>query len=86
MTLHYVYVLYSLKDKKFYIGRTNSLFKRLEKHNNGLVRSTKNRRPLILVHCEVFKEAKEAFLREKELKYPSAGRFKENLRKKFGLD
>ena len=83
--MYYVYILYSLKDRKFYTGKTTDLCKRIEKHNKGLVRSTKNRKPLVLVHCEVFKSGKEAFLREKELKYPSAGRFKKELRRKLKI-
>ncbi len=83
--MYYVYILYSLKDKNFYTGKTSDLYKRLERHNKGLVFSTKNRRPLELVHCEVYREGKEAFLREKELKYPSAGKFKKILRGKLGL-
>ena len=61
---NYVYVLFSLKDRNLYIGRTNDIFKRLEKHNNGLVIATKSRRPLKLVHLEVFKDAGKAFWEE----------------------
>ena len=84
--MYYVYVLYSLKDYKFYIGKCKDLYQRIEKHNNGWVRSTRYRRPLQLVHSEVFAEAKDAYLREKELKYPSAGKFKEELRKRLKLN
>lgn len=83
--MFYVYILYSLKDRNFYAGKTSDLYSRLKKHNKGLIKATKHRRPLKLIHCEVFKEAREAFLREKELKYPSAGEFKKELRKKLGL-
>lgn len=82
---YYVYILYSLKDKKFYTGKTTDIFERLRRHNEGRVLSTKNRRPFVLVHCEVYKEGSEAFLRKKELKYPSAGRFKKHLREKLGI-
>lgn len=83
--LYYVYILYSLKDKNLYVGRTTDLCKRIQEHNKGLATSTRNRRPLKLIHCEVFKKAKEAFLREKELKYPSAGKFKNQLKEKLEL-
>jgi len=83
--MYYIYVLYSLKDKKFYIGKTTNLGERLNKHNRGEVRSTKNRRPLQLVHFEEFKEAGRAFLRERELKLPSSGRFKKELKDRLGL-
>lgn len=83
--MYYVYILYSKKDNRFYTGKTNNLLVRLEKHLKGQIKSTKNRRPLSLVHCEVFKTGGEAFLREKELKYPSAGKFKNDLRRKLAL-
>lgn len=81
----YVYVLFSLKDRNLYVGKTSDIFKRLEKHNEGQVISTKNRRPLKLIHLEVFRDSGKAFLREKELKYPSAGKFKKELRELLGL-
>ncbi len=45
---YFVYVLYSQKDKNLYIGQTNKLEIRLNEHLNGRVKSTKNRRPLLL--------------------------------------
>jgi len=41
-----VYILQSKKNNRFYIGSTNSLERRLKQHNEGLVISTKNIRPL----------------------------------------
>jgi len=38
---YYVYVLLSEADNNFYTGYTNNIQKRLEKHNNGEVKSTK---------------------------------------------
>ena len=49
---YYTYVLGSLKDNKFYIGYCSDLKKRLDEHRNGLVESTKNRRPFKLVYYE----------------------------------
>lgn len=65
--MFYVYVLKSLKDKKFYIGRTNNLKERLKQHNRGETTSTKVRRPLELVYYEAFKYKKDA--QEQELFY-----------------
>lgn len=48
--MHYVYILVSLKDKNFYVGLTKDLKLRLKKHNDGMIISTKNRRPLKLEH------------------------------------
>ena len=66
--MHYVYVLRSAKDGKFYTGYTTDLRQRFEQHNNGLVDSTKNRRPLQLVYYEACLDQTDATHREKYLK------------------
>lgn len=66
--MHYIYVLYSEKDKKLYIGSTPDLRKRFRKHQTGLVRSTKNRRPLNLIYYESYILRKDSLRREKYLK------------------
>jgi putative endonuclease len=43
--MHYVYILNSEKDDKFYTGSTSDLKKRLEEHKRGYARSTKKRGP-----------------------------------------
>ena len=63
-----VYVLRSLKDQKLYIGMTDDLPARLEKHKNGRVPSTKHRRPLVLVYQENCETRVDARRREKFLK------------------
>jgi len=65
---YYVYVLYSLKDKKLYVGFTNNLKRRIEEHNKGLAKSTKYRQPLELVCFEAYRNRKDAMRREKFLK------------------
>lgn len=64
----YVYILFSLKDKKLYIGYTENLKTRLGDHFNGKVTSTKYRRPLTLIHYEVFTNRDDAKSREVFLK------------------
>lgn len=66
--MNYVYVLYSEKDKHLYIGSTPDLRKRLKKHQTGLVRSTKNRRPLKLIYYEAYMLKIDSSRREKYLK------------------
>ncbi|MBI5858385.1 MAG: GIY-YIG nuclease family protein [Sphingobacteriales bacterium] len=65
---YYVYVLFSLKGKKFYTGYTNNLKNRLKEHQNGKVFSTKNRLPLILIYFEGCLNQQDATRREKYLK------------------
>ena len=66
--MFYTYVLQSSKDKDFYTGFTKNLKLRFEQHNNGLVESTKNRRPLDLVYYEACIHIDDAVRREKYLK------------------
>ncbi|MBI5742458.1 MAG: GIY-YIG nuclease family protein [Candidatus Niyogibacteria bacterium] len=65
---YYVYVLKSSKDGKFYTGYTKNLKSRFEKHSKGLVKSTKERRPLKLVYYEACLNQQDATHREKYLK------------------
>jgi len=66
--MYYVYILLSLKDKKFYIGSTSDLKQRMGQHNSGSVVSTKHRRPFELLCYEAYNHKKEALSREKFLK------------------
>jgi len=66
--MYYTYVLQSEKDMKFYIGYTKDLKLRFEQHTNGLVDSTKERRPLILIYYESCLDQEDATKWEKYLK------------------
>jgi len=67
--MYYVYVIQSRKDNCFYTGFTSNLEKRLQAHNKGKVRSTKSRRPFVLLYSEKL-ETKE-MARERELYFKS---------------
>ena len=66
--MYFVYILRSKKSKGLYIGCTNNLYKRLKKHNGGLVRSTKPYIPWQIVYYEAYCSETEAFHREHNLK------------------
>ncbi|PIZ96105.1 MAG: excinuclease ABC subunit C [Candidatus Magasanikbacteria bacterium CG_4_10_14_0_2_um_filter_33_14] len=68
MKFFYTYVLKSEKDGNLYIGYTKNLKNRFEEHNSGLVKSTKDRRPMDLVYYEACLNEKDAIAREKQLK------------------
>ncbi|MDP3245317.1 MAG: GIY-YIG nuclease family protein [bacterium] len=69
--MFYVYILKSIKDSDFYTGSTDDLKKRFLEHNNGLVKSTKMRRPFKLVYYEAYSAEQDARLREARLKQRS---------------
>lgn len=66
--MFYVYILISVKDKKFYTGYTKNLKLRFERHKRGLVNSTKDRRPVKLIYYEACLNQQDATHREKYLK------------------
>ena len=69
--MFYVYILKSKKDGMLYIGSTNNLKNRFEKHNKGLVPSTKSRGPFYIIYYEAYKSEKDARIREHNLKLRS---------------
>ena len=81
--MFYVYVLLSIKDKMFYIGCTKDLKQRINQHNKGWVKSTKDRRPLSLVYYEACLNQQDALHREKYLKTTYGKRYLRNRLKNY---
>lgn len=75
---YYVYVLLSLKDKDFYVGRAQNVEEREKQHTSGKVKSTKNRRPVKVVDYEFCRNAKDAAIRELYLKSSWGKRYIKN--------
>lgn len=73
--MFYTYVLKSKKDGKLYIGHTDNLKNRFIKHNKGLVSSTKDRMPLILIYYEACLNEKKSIQREMYFKTGFGRRF-----------
>ena len=78
-----IYILYSEKDKNLYVGCTSDISDRFKRHKNGYVQSTKNRRPLVLIHTEMFQDKTLAFNRERFLKSLWGSREKKKLKDIF---
>lgn len=72
-----MYIVYILKcaDGKPYTGCTEDLKERLQRHNNGHVPATKNRRPVKLFSYITFNNKYKAFNFEKYLKSGSGRAF-----------
>jgi putative endonuclease len=84
--MFFLYILQSLNDKWAYVGVTNNLQRRLDEHNKGYVRSTKNKRPFALAHKEGFFVLSEARKREWFLKCtPQGGKEKRNILNMAGM-
>jgi len=76
---HFVYILQSQKDKKYYIGETSDVNARLIFHNSGRQRSTKNRIPFVVVLVEEVENRELALQREKQIKSWKGGNAFKNL-------
>jgi len=66
--MFYLYILKSQNFGTYYIGSTHDTEKRLKMHNSGFVKSTKNKRPWLLIYKEEFVALSEARKRELQLK------------------
>ncbi|MBI1781261.1 MAG: GIY-YIG nuclease family protein [Sphingobacteriales bacterium] len=78
---YYVYILYSEKFDKFYIGQTDDVTNRLHRHNSGYEKATKPYVPWIMVwHTEKGSRA-EAMQLEKKLKNLSKERIRAFIKK-----
>lgn len=67
--MYTVYILYSEKHKKKYIGYTSNLIERFKSHNVlGTKGYTLKYRPWKFLHTEFFEDKTEAIKRENQLK------------------
>ncbi|MBI4117780.1 MAG: GIY-YIG nuclease family protein [Parcubacteria group bacterium] len=65
---YFVYILFSEEDKKFYIGFTSDLERRICEHLNKKVKSTSTRELLHLIFYEAYASDEDARRRERYLK------------------
>jgi len=83
MEEYFVYILLSRRDLGLYVGCTTDITKRLQVHDSGFVSSTKNRRPLVIIHVERFVNKADAFSRERFLKSLWSGRLKRKIKERY---
>ncbi|NSW45374.1 MAG: GIY-YIG nuclease family protein [Bacteroidales bacterium] len=63
-----VYILYSVKNKKTYVGITNNLIERFKSHNERGHGWTQKYRPWIVVWVEFFQDKEKARKKERYFK------------------
>ena len=78
----YVYVLQN-EHRRWYIGSTKDLRKRILKHNSGKNKSTKYGIPWKLIYCEISINQKDARARERYLKSGIGRKYLKNRLKFF---
>lgn len=71
--MHYVYLLYSEKLNRYYVGSTGNLDQRLRSHNNKGSQSTQHGVPWELVYYEAYEYRRDALRREYRLKHHGKG-------------
>ena len=77
--MYFVYILYSKRHDRYYVGHCEDLNIRLTRHNNKGVPSTKFYTPWILVYSEKFETRSLASVREKEIKNKKSRKYIEFL-------
>jgi len=65
---YYIYILYSIKLDRYYIGSTADVSDRLKKHNRSRQGFTSTGKPWILLYTEECNSKTGALRREKQLK------------------
>ena len=76
---YFVYIIWSEKFQKYYIGSSSDVAKRLLRHNSGGNKFTKAGKPWVVVHQEGFVTKSEALRREKEIKRKKSRKYIEYL-------
>lgn len=81
--MFYLYILKSKNFGTYYVGVSENVENRLKMHNNGEVKSTKFKKPWVLIYKESFKTLSEARKRESYIKSLKKRKSIENLIKHF---
>ena len=76
---YFIYILQSLVDGTYYIGSTQDLEARLERHNEGRSKYTKPKRPWKMIYYEEYDRRSNAARREKEIKSRKSRKLIEDL-------
>jgi putative endonuclease len=81
-----VYIIRNDVNKRFYIGSTNNLSRRLAEHNRSKKCSITHFGKYYLIHSEEFDTIGKARARERQIKsYKGGNAFKKLLRERIGL-
>jgi len=81
---HFIYIISSLKAKRYYVGYTIDVERRLLEHNVGGAKSTSPFKPWRLIYSEEFESKSEAYKREWYLKHAPGRKEKREIIEKYG--
>jgi putative endonuclease len=77
--LYYVYILYSAKTDRYYVGSTGNIEDRLTRHNQGRSKATKGGTPWILKYKASFSTRSLAYQQEMSIKAKKSRTYIETL-------
>ena len=77
--MFYSYILISEKNGRYYVGHSSDLVERLNTHNIGKVKSTRNKGPWKCVYFEEYNTKLGANRRELEIKKQKSKKYIEDL-------
>ena len=80
MAVCWVYALSSLRQPYIYVGLSDDLEERIQRHQQGREQTTKPYRPFILLHSEIHPDRTSDRVREKFLKSGQGKEFLKRLR------
>jgi putative endonuclease len=83
--MYYIYIIRSKRDSKFYTGLAKNVSRRLQEHNSGRVKTTKGRRPFVLIYTEELKTLAESRAREKFFKTGEGREFRDKILKENNI-
>lgn len=76
--MYAVYILYSERSSRYYVGQTTDMKDRLERHNQGRSKSTKFGIPWSMVLQREVSSRSEAMILQKQIKKRGAKRYIED--------
>ena len=77
--MFYVYIIFSEKCNRYYVGYCSNVEARLARHNAGMVTATKNCRPYLLKASKSFLTELEAIREERRIKTQKSRKYLEYL-------
>jgi putative endonuclease len=77
--MYYTYILYSTTKSRFYVGQTNDVDDRINRHNKGQSLSTKSGIPWKMIYSISLNSRSEAVLLETKIKKRGAKRYLEDI-------
>ena len=77
--MYYVYILYSEKLDKYYVGSSFDVIQRVNRHNRGHSNFTKTGIPWVLVYTEQCEDRTKAYAREMFIKNKKSKEYIKNL-------